>query len=245
MKGIILAGGYGKRLRPLTAAVNKHLLPMGCEPMVSRAVRALLETGVEQIAVVTAPVHTTAFADLLLDRYLVHRVLPQWRPGGIAHAIEAAHEFAGGEPIIVLLADNLWQQSLRPWADAFRGQARGARCLLSFQPRAVDRAQVAVPVFDGGRGAPDRIVRVDEKPELPGSQYAVTGAYAFDERAWELLPGQSPSARGELEVTGLLNWYAERGELEHDVVEGWWYDAGQSIEAYYEALDTVRSEEGR
>lgn len=241
MKGVILAGGTGTRLGALTRATNKHLLPLGREPMVCRAVWTLRDAGVDEIAVVTGSEHVFAFAGLLRpDRGGVARVQAQERPGGIAHALDAARGFAGGEPVAVLLADNVFERSLCPWVQAFTCQPGGARALLSPTEDAAVLAQVAVPVLSHDTGC---ILRVDEKPTLPASAYAVTGAYAFDEAVWGILPALRPSARGELEITDVLNCYAERGLLEHDVIDGFWCDAGQSIDAYYSAVQFVRCQE--
>lgn len=247
MKGVILAGGTGTRLGALTRATNKHLLPLGSEPMVFRAIRALYEAGIASATVVTGYQHMAAFADALWppETGRPAHLRCQWRPGGIADALNTAREFAEGEPVVVLLADNIWERSLRPWVEAFASQEHGARVLLSPANDRQVLAQVAVPVLDGVPGHGGRIVAIEEKPERPASPYAVTGAYAFDETVWDILPTLEPSARGELEITDVLNHYAERGQLEHDVIEGFWTDAGQSVDSYYRAVDFVRCQEAR
>jgi glucose-1-phosphate thymidylyltransferase len=236
MKGIILAGGTGSRLGALTRGTNKHLLPLGREPMLFRAVWALDEAGLSELAVVTGREHTAAFTSAL--RPWSGCLLSQERPGGIAQALGVTSEWAGGEAAVVLLADNVWERSLRPWVEAFGRQGRGARVLLSRQESGLDQCGVPCIAHDTGR-----IRRVEEKPALPSSPYAVTGAYAFDETVWDILPTLQPSARGEREITDVLNAYAERGQLEHDVIDGYWADAGQSVEAYYAAVDFVRRQE--
>jgi glucose-1-phosphate thymidylyltransferase len=239
VKGVILAGGMATRLGPLARAVNKHLLPLGREPMVGRAIRALAEAGVEEAMVVTGSEHLDAFARLDSREFGLANVRlgGQQRPGGIAQALAVASQFVDGAPVAVLLADNIYQQSLRPWLEAFARQERGARALLSRQAAGLDQCGVPVLCRDTGR-----IRCVEEKPRLPASAYAVTGAYAFDAHVWDILPSLHPSARGELEITDVLNCYAERGLLEHDVIDGFWADAGQSVEAYYAACDFVRQE---
>lgn len=236
MKGVILAGGTGSRLGALTRATNKHLLPLGRWPMVCVANGTLAEAGVTDMVVVTGSEHIGDFACLLGSG----RLLGQERPGGIAQALDVAREFAGGERVVVLLADNIWERSLRPWVEAFQRQSQGARVLLSPTEDSIVLAQVAVPAFSHATGS---IRRIEEKPSHPASAYAVTGAYAFDETVWDILPGLRPSARGELEIADALNCYAERGQLEYDLIDGFWGDAGQSIEAYYAAVDFVRRQE--
>jgi glucose-1-phosphate thymidylyltransferase len=239
VKGVILAGGSASRLGSLTRAVNKHLLPLGREPMLGRAIRALAEAGVEEAMVVTGREHLHAFARLDSRQFGLARVQlgGQERPGGIAQALAVAGQFAAGERVAVLLADNVYGQSLRPWLEAFARQERGARALLSRQDTGLDQCGVPVMARDG------RIRCVEEKPMLPASAYAVTGAYGFDEHVWDILPALRPSARGELEITDVLNCYAECGLLEHDVIDGYWTDAGQSVEGYYGACDFVRRQE--
>jgi glucose-1-phosphate thymidylyltransferase len=236
MRGVILAGGTGSRLDPLTRATNKHLLPLGGEPMISRAVRALSDAGLAEVMVTTDRGHIDAFRRVLGDgrEYRLDRLefACQERPGGIPEAIALAEEFAAGLDVVVLLADNLYERPLAPWIEGFTG---GARALLSRTDDIDVLRQVAVPVMAGGR-----IRRVVEKPAAPASCYAVTGAYIFDSRVFELIPTLRPSTRQELEVADLLNWYAERGELGHDVIGGYWADAGGSIAGYYAACDRAR-----
>lgn len=237
MKGIILAGGTGTRLGALTRGTNKHLLPLGYEPMVCRAVHAL-RYDVDDIAIVTGREHMSLFRHQLpLRQWSDVQILSQDGPGGIAHAIEAARGFANHEAVIVLLADNIWERSLYPWRRAFADQGVGARALLhsSRDPDVLHSSGLAI--VDHGR-----IQHVIEKPqaELRGDHLVVTGAYAFDGAVWDILPTLRPSARGELEVTDILNWYSDRNQLEHDVIEGFWCDAGRSVDAYYSAVDFAR-----
>lgn len=244
MKGVILAGGTGTRLGALTRATNKHLLPLGREPMVYRAIRALDDAGIYEgcdMAVVTGVEHRGAFEGALFPPGTTWpgHLLSQERPGGIAQALEVAREWAEGEPVVMLLADNVWERSLRPWVQAFTRQGHGARALLSISADLDVIRNSGVAVVDSGH-----IIQVDEKPiSAVGAQLIVTGAYAFDATVWDILPTLRPSARGELEITDVLNHYAKRGQLEHDVIDGFWADAGQSIDAYYAAVQFVRCQE--
>src|SRR5262249_30143905 len=163
----------------------------------------------------------------------------QERPGGIAEALGLAERFVGGDRCCVLLADNVFEQPLGPVVERFAAQERGARVVLSEVADEEHLRHLGVPELDGGR-----VVRIVEKPTEPPSDYAVTGAYFYDEQVWEILPTLEPSGRGELEITDLNNWYVDRGELEADVLDGFWGDAGESIGAYYEVNDFVRRRRG-
>jgi glucose-1-phosphate thymidylyltransferase len=241
----VLAGGTGSRLGALTAAVNKHLLPLGRQPMVCRAVEALVQAGIAEVMVTTAVEHACAFGRLFGDGHELgaERLEVAWqsRPGGIAEALGLAEEFAARGPVAVLLADNVFEGSLAPAVAAFERQRRGARVVLSPTQDWTVLTQVGVPVLERG-GA--RVLRIEEKPTIPPSCFVATGAYLFDEQVWDLLPTLERSARGELEITDVLNRYAAAGALEHDIIEGFWTDAGQSVEAYYAACDFVRRLEG-
>jgi glucose-1-phosphate thymidylyltransferase len=239
MKGVILAGGSGSRLAPLTRITNKHLLPLYDRPMVTYAVEALVEAGVRELMLVTGGAHAGEFFRLLGNghEHGIERLFYayQEKPGGIADALGLAERFVGGDRCCVLLADNVFERSLRPVVESFEAQEKGARVVLARVEAEEHLRHLGVAELDG-----ERIVRIAEKPETPASSFAVTGVYFYDGQVWEILPSLEPSGRGELEITDVNNWYAERGELEADVLEGFWGDAGESIEAYYAVNDFVR-----
>ena len=239
MKGVILAGGSGSRLAPLTRITNKHLLPLYDRPMVTYAVEALVSAGVEELMLVTGGTHAGEFFRLLGngEEYGIDRLFYayQERPGGIAQALGLAERFVRGDRCCVLLADNVFEWPLGPVVERFAAQESGARVVLSQMDDDEHLRHLGVAELNG-----ERIVRIVEKPEQPASRYAVTGVYFYDGQVWEILPTLEPSGRGELEITDLNNWYVERGELEADVLEGFWGDAGESIDAYYAVNDFVR-----
>jgi glucose-1-phosphate thymidylyltransferase len=240
MKGVILAGGTGTRLHPLTRITNKHLLPIYDRPMVTYAIEALVKAGVGEMMLVTGGTHAGEFFRLLgnghewgIDRLLYAY---QEKPGGIADALGLAERFAERGRIVVMLADNVLERSLAEAVANFAAQERGARILLAREEDPAHLRNLGVPDLDGE----GRIVRIVEKPDEPASQFAVTGVYFYDGGVWDVLPTLEPSGRGELEITDVNNWYVERGLMEYDVVEGFWGDAGESIDAYYVVNDFVR-----
>jgi glucose-1-phosphate thymidylyltransferase len=240
VKGVILAGGTGSRLAPLTRITNKHLLPLYDRPMVTYAVEALVAAGMNEVMLVTGGTHAGEFFRLLGNgqEYGIKQLsyAYQDKPGGIADALALAERFVGGERCCVLLADNVFEQPLAPIVERFAAQERGARIVLSEVEDVEHLRHLGVAALDG-----DRIVRIVEKPAEPASRYAVTGAYFYDAQVWEVLPTLEPSARGELEVTDLNNWYVDRGQMEADVLGGFWGDAGESIDAYYAVNEFVQS----
>jgi glucose-1-phosphate thymidylyltransferase len=240
VKGVILAGGTGSRLAPLTRITNKHLLPLYDRPMVTYAVEALVVAGMDEVMLVTGGTHAGEFFRLLGNgqEYGIKQLsyAYQDKPGGIADALALAERFVGGERCCVLLADNVFEQPLAPIVERFAAQERGARIVLSEVEDVEHLRHLGVAELDG-----DRIVRIVEKPAEPASRYAVTGAYFYDAQVWEVLPTLEPSARGELEVTDLNNWYVDRGQMEADVLGGFWGDAGESIDAYYAVSEFVQS----
>jgi glucose-1-phosphate thymidylyltransferase len=239
MKGVILAGGVGSRLHPLTRITNKHLLPIYDRPMVTYAIDAIVSGGVDEIMLVTGGTHAGEFFRLLGDGHEHGIGLLQYayqeREGGIAEALALAERFAGGDRVLVMLADNVFGRSIRPAIENFERQGEGARIVLSKVAEPEHLRHLGVAELDG-----DKVVRILEKPEKPPSEYAVTGLYFYDASVFEFLPTLSPSARGELEITDVNNWFVEQGRMEYDVVEGFWGDAGESIDAYYEVNDYVR-----
>jgi glucose-1-phosphate thymidylyltransferase len=240
MKGVILAGGSGTRLHPLTRITNKHLLPIYDRPMVTYAIEALVTCDVRELMVVTGGTHAGEFLRLLgnghewgIDRL---SYAYQERAGGIAEALGLAERFAGGEPIVVMLADNVLERSIRHAVENFGGQKQGARILLAREENPEHLRHLGVPELEDGR-----VVRIHEKPEQPPSEFAVTGIYFYDPTVFEIIPDLEPSGRGELEITDVNNWFIDQGTMQYDVLEGFWGDAGESIDAYYAVNDFVRA----
>jgi glucose-1-phosphate thymidylyltransferase len=239
MKGVILAGGSGTRLHPLTRITNKHLLPIYDRPMVTYAIEALVTCDVRELMVVTGGTHAGEFLRLLgnghewgIDRLSYSY---QERAGGIAEALGLAERFAAGEPIVVMLADNVLERSILHAVENFDRQPRGARILLAREEDPEHLRHLGVPELDDGR-----VVKIHEKPEEPPSKFAVTGIYFYDPTVFDVIPDLEPSGRGELEITDVNNWFIDHGTMEYDVLEGFWGDAGESIDAYYAVNDYVR-----
>jgi glucose-1-phosphate thymidylyltransferase len=240
MKGVVLAGGKGTRLHPLTRITNKHLLPIYDRPMVTYAVEALVGAGVKELLLVTGGTHAGEFFRLLGDghEYGIERLsyAYQEREGGIADALGLAERFVVDDRVAVVLADNVFERSIRPAIASFEKQERGARILLAHIEDPEHLRHLGVAELDG-----DRVVKIVEKPEEPASEYAVTGVYLYDSSVFEVIPTLEPSGRGELEITDVNNWYVEQGAMTYEVVGGFWGDAGESIDAYYEVNDFVRA----
>lgn len=236
MKGVVLAGGMGTRLMPLTKITNKHLLPVYDRPMVFHPVEKLVEAGVSDVMVVTGGNSAGEFLRLLENgrEFGLRRIHYTYQEGsgGIAAALALAEDFAEGDRVMVILGDNLFEDSLAPFAARFCAQEQGARILLKEVPDP-ERFGVAT-VTDR------RVVRIVEKPERPETRYAVTGCYMYDSRVFDIVRTLEPSARGELEITDVNNAYLAAGELAYDLLSGWWQDAGSSFEAYARAQALVR-----
>jgi glucose-1-phosphate thymidylyltransferase len=221
MKGIVLAGGTGSRLFPLTKVTNKHLLPVGREPMIYHPVKKLTAAGIDEILIVTGVEHMGDVVTLLgsgkdFGCRFTYKV--QDEAGGIAQALGLAENFAGTSPVCVILGDNVFQDEIAPFVRAFQKQKKGARVVL----KAVhDPQRYGVAEVRGGK-----IVGIQEKPKVPRSDLAVTGLYFYDAGVYRFVRGLKPSARGELEITDVNNAYLRRGELRYDVFDGWWTDAG-------------------
>jgi glucose-1-phosphate thymidylyltransferase len=232
MKGVVLAGGTGSRLDPLTRVTNKHLLPVGDKPMVQWAVDFLGEAGVRGLILVTGSDHVDDFR-----RYFGSDLeyAKQERAGGIAEALGLARDFAGGDRIVVMLADNIFSAPITATIRNFEMQTAGARVLLAHVRETDHLRHLGVPRIEAGR-----IVEIQEKPADPPTKYAVTGVYCYDADVFDVVAELEPSARGELEITDVNNHYVHAGTLEHDVFEGYWGDAGESIDAYYEVIERVR-----
>ena len=240
MKGVILAGGTGSRLHPLTRITNQHLLPIFDRPMINYCIEALVHADITEIMLVTGGTHAGEFLRLLGNghEYGIDRLSYgyQERPGGIAEALGLAARFVDGDPVLVMLADNIVEQSIKPMVDAFRAEPHGARILLTQVEEDEHLRHLGVPTFEDGR-----ITGIIEKPDQPPSKFGVTGIYCYDADVFEVIPTLTPSGRGELEITDVNNHYIEQGSMAYDVLEGFWGDAGESIEAYYTVNDFVRA----
>jgi len=236
MKGIVLAGGLGSRLLPLTRITNKHLLPVFDRPMVFYPIQKLVGAGIHDIMLVTGGNSAGDFLRLLrngkdfgLER--IHYTYQEGE-GGIADALRLAREFADGDRIAVILGDNIFEDSLAPFVASFQQQEKGARILL----KQVDRPErFGVAELSG-----DRIVGIEEKPTRPKSNLAVTGIYLYDTQVFDFIKTLKPSARRELEITDVNNAYIRQGTLTYDVLQGWWTDAG-TFESLHHAGELVRS----
>ena len=222
MKGVILAGGTGSRLFPLTRVTNKHLLPVYDRPMIFYPIQTLVNAGVTDILLVTGGHSAGDFLRLLgngKDFGLKHiNYTYQEGEGGIADALRLAEHFADGGPICVVLGDNIIETNIIRACEEFAERPQGARIILR---EVSDPERFGVPVFDG-----DRIVRIEEKPKEPKSRFAVIGIYIYDETVFDRIRRLRPSARGELEITDVNNQYLEEGTLSYSVLDGWWTDAG-------------------
>ncbi|MGH9018780.1 MAG: sugar phosphate nucleotidyltransferase [Acidimicrobiales bacterium] len=241
MKGVILAGGTGTRLHPLTRITNKHLLPIYDRPMIAYSIEALVLAGISEIMLVTGGTHAGEFLRLLgnghendIDRL---SYAYQDRAGGIAEALGLAERFAADDAVLVMLADNIVERTFRPTVEAFVEQGGGARIVLTEQKDPLHLRHLGVPQFDDH----NRIVRIWEKPDDPPSHYAVTGIYCYDPDVFRVIGTLEPSGRGELEITDVNNYYVGQGTMAFDVLEGFWGDAGESIDAYYAVNDFVRA----
>ncbi len=235
MKGVILAGGLGTRLYPLTKVTNKHLLPVYDKPMIYYPIQTLINAGIDDILIVTGGNNAGDFLKLLgngKEFGLKHiNYTYQEGEGGIADALRLAEFFARGEKICVVLGDNLIEKNIRKAATSFDNQKEGAKILLKEVP---DPQRFGVPELAG-----DRVVRIEEKPKVPKSKYAVIGIYFYDPQVFEFIRTLKPSDRGELEITDVNNWYIERNVMTWDVLEGWWTDAG-TLDSLMRASHLVR-----
>ncbi|RKY42860.1 MAG: spore coat protein [Candidatus Makaraimicrobium thalassicum] len=222
MKGIVLAGGLGSRLFPLTKITNKHLLPVYDKPMVYYPIMTLVEAGITDIMIVTGGGHAGNFLRLLGNGHEFGlkgvNYAYQEKEGGIAEALSLTEYFADGDKIVVILGDNIIEKGIRREVDEFAGQPEGARILIK---EVSNPERFGVVEFEG-----DRIVRIIEKPENPRTNYAVTGIYMYDSRIFDLIRELKPSGRGELEITDVNNIYLKKGQLAYSKLDGWWTDAG-------------------
>jgi len=222
MKGVVLAGGLGTRLFPLTKVTNKHLLPVYDQPMIYYPIRTLINAGIDDIMIVTGGNSAGDFLRLLgngKDFGLRHlNYAYQEGEGGIADALALVEHFADDKPICVVLGDNIIEGNISSACESYRSQGGGAKILL----KKVDDAQrFGVPEIDG-----DRVVRIEEKPKEPKSDFAVIGIYFYDATVFDVIKTLVPSERGELEITDVNNYYIDRGEMTWAELDGWWTDAG-------------------
>lgn len=222
MKGIILAGGLGKRLYPLTKITNKHLLPIYNKPMIYYPVETLVDAGIEDILIVTGGHHAGEFLRLLGNGHdfgLKHiNYTYQEGEGGIADALKLAEHFSDGQKIVVILGDNIIEKSIKSQVEKFKKQPQGARVLL----KKVDDPQR----FGVAEIKNNRVVSIEEKPKRPKSPYIITGIYMYDNQVFDIAKRLKPSGRGELEITDVNNAYLKKGQLTYDFLDGWWTDSG-------------------
>jgi len=222
MKGVILAGGLGTRLHPLTKITNKHLLPVHNQPMIYYPIQTLINAGIEDIMIVTGGNSAGDFLKLLgngKDFGLKHlNYTYQEGEGGIADALSLVEHFADDEPICVVLGDNIIEKNIRAAADEYRNQGKGAKIMLK---EVHDPQRFGVPELDG-----TRVLKIEEKPIEPKSNYAVIGIYFYDATVFDVIKTLVPSGRGELEITDVNNHYINRSEMTWNELDGWWTDAG-------------------
>ncbi len=235
LKGVILAGGLGSRLYPLTEITNKHLLPVGREPMIWHSVKQLVLSGIKDILVITSTHHMGSVVNSLgsgndFGCEFTYRV--QEKAKGISHALAGAKSFASGNKVIALLGDNIFEYSISPYIEAFRKQKSGARVLLK---EVGDPERFGIAALDE-----KQILEIEEKPSSPKSNYAVVGCYMFDEHVFKHIEKIKPSHRGELEITSVNNIYVELGQLHYSLVHGRWADAG-TFESLYDANKLLHS----
>lgn len=222
MKGVVLAGGLGSRLRPLTAVTNKHLLPVYNQPMIYYPIQALVNAGITDIMIVTGGNSAGDFLKLLGNgkafglKHLNYTY--QEGEGGIAEALSLVEHFSAGDPVCVVLGDNIIEGNIRAAVLSYGQQGNGAKIMLKKVP---DPQRFGVPVLDG-----PRVVRIEEKPDEPKSDYAVIGIYMYDGEVYDIIRTLRPSGRGELEITDVNNAYIDRDEMTWDELKGWWTDAG-------------------
>ena len=234
MKGVVLAGGLGTRLHPLTKVTNKHLLPVYDQPMIYYPIKTLINAGIDDIMVVTGGNSAGDFLKLLgngKDFGLKHLSYAyQEGEGGIADALALVEHFADEGPICVVLGDNIIEGNIRTAADDYLKQGKGAKILLK---KVDDPQRFGVPELDG-----DRVLRIEEKPQDPKSDLAVIGIYFYDGSVFEVIKTLVPSGRGELEITDVNNHYIDRGEMTWGKLDGWWTDAG-TFESLLHATNLV------
>lgn len=235
MKGVILAGGTATRLKPLTCVVNKHLLPVYNKPVIYYPLEKMAEAGIKDVLITTGADHTGQFMNLLrsgakFGLKISYEVQDQ--PRGLADAVRLAEDFSDGEPILVILGDNIFQHNLKPAVAKFKKQKKGAKI---FSVPMTNPAQYGVVEID----KKSQVLSIEEKPAKPKSNLVQTGIYLYDSQVFNLIKKLKPSARGELEITDLNNLYLKRGELSCEVMKGWWVDVGTSFDELFRANQLV------
>lgn len=235
MRGIVLAGGTGSRLYPLTRVTNKHLLPVYNKPMIYYPLYALKKAGITNVLIVSGKGHAGSFLELLgsgsaFGMKFSYEV--QEEAGGIAQALSLAEDFANNEKIAVILGDNFFEDDITPYVDAFKLQPRGGRIMLKSvkNPQSYGVAEVS----DG------KITKIVEKPQDPKSDLAVVGCYMYDPQVFDIIKGLKPSGRNELEITDVNNFYLEQETLKYDILDGFWGDCGESFDSLTEACKLVQ-----
>lgn len=235
MKGVVLAGGLGTRLEPLTRITNKHLLPVYDRPMIYYPIQTLVNAGISDIVIVTGGTYAGDFLRLIgngedFGLSCIHYAY-QKGEGGIAEALGLAQKFTGDDKLVVVLGDNIFEKGIRSGVEAFERQEKGSRIYL----KEVDHPwEYGIATVDG-----DQVSQIVEKPKEPVSNLAVVGVYMYPPDVFEIIEGLEPSARGELEITDVNNAYIDRGELQWQMLDGWWLDAGENHESLLQANLTV------
>jgi glucose-1-phosphate thymidylyltransferase len=234
MKGIVLAGGTGSRLFPSTKVTNKHLLPIGKFPMIYYPIYKLQQCGITEIIIVTGKEHMGSVVNLLGSGYefgleFTYRIQDQ--PGGIAQALSLAEGFVGNDCCVVILGDNIFKSNIGNFVENYQKQLTGAKILIKRVP---DPHRYGVAELKG-----DLIVGIEEKPQIPKSDYCVTGIYMYDSNVFKIIRSLKPSSRGELEITDVNNAYIEKGTLTYDIIDDWWTDAG-TFESIFRANEYAR-----
>lgn len=230
MKGIILAGGTGSRLDPLTRVTNKHLLPVYNKPMIYYPIETLVQAGIKDIMIVSGKGHAGHFLELLRSGEEYSARLSygvQEKAGGIAQALSLCEDFSDQQKIVVILGDNILVDNISSAVKDFELQKKGAKVFL----KEVDNPQsFGVAEIKG-----DKITNIEEKPKKPKTDYAVVGLYMYDSQVWRIIKDLKPSARGELEITDVNNFYAKQGALTYKILKGWWGDGGESYDSLLQA----------
>ncbi|OGY29505.1 MAG: spore coat protein [Candidatus Woykebacteria bacterium RIFCSPHIGHO2_12_FULL_43_10] len=241
MKGVILAGGKATRLRPLTLVTNKHLLPVYNKPMIFYPLEAMAKAGIKEVLIITGPDHAGSFLNLLRsgkDFGLKLSYEIQEEAGGLSQAVALAESFARGKRILVILGDNIFNHDLRNAVLEFEKQEKGAKVFGKKMPGMDSRHYGVIEVKDG------KVVSIEEKPANPRSDIAQTGIYMYDDQAFGFISKLTPSARGELEITDLNNFYVDQGTMTFELMEDWWVDAGSSFDELLRANNLVAGELG-